>query len=716
MTPTTGGQSTSLADVNTVEISSMRIPQSETAIPLENLPSIPEQQTVVTTTVTTTAVPLPIRKAISHLPAPVQRLATLFLMRVANPYPETLAAPTTVTHATRGTQVQEVRLGWLPTLTLTNALALFIISYAYGISRLTSKVTLANLSLIEGVFMLGVLLMFCPIVARLLSPAPSRFERIGLLCVAGLTLYFVQVTNSPLHFSGFDEFLHWRTVADIGRTGHLFSENTLLPVSPYYAGLEIVTNALSSLTGLSDFISGLLVLGVARLLVVLALFLLFEQVTKSPRMAALATAIYMTNPHFISFDVEYSYESLAIPVACFLLFLVSRLDTLPYKQRVMTVTAWFVLGAIALAHHVTSYVFAVFLLLWMVTYLFQRPVRPHKLKIMNTALFSVAIAIAVALIPGNPVVSYLSSYFGGSIADLVHVFEGIGKARPLFVDTTGLPSPIWNRLLIAASVGIIMLALPIGLFCIWLRHRFNGLALMFGIAVLGYPVSQAFRFTSFGSEITDRSAAFLFIPIAYVLTILITQIWPTRTLTRRGITLITSGLALLLIGGILLQAGPGLTFLPGPYLVTADSRSIEPQGIEDALWASPHLGPNNPIYTDRTNSLLMTTYGDQYVITHLATNINESPVFFAPSVSSDQIQLLKAGHVHYLVVDLRLSTATPLEGIYFESGEPGADQHTTPIPQSDLTKFDYVSKINRVFDSGAIVIYDTQGLLSTPTP
>ncbi len=58
---------------------------------------------------------------------------------------------------------------------------------------------------------------------------------------------------NPLYFASFDEFLHWRTADDILRTGHLFSENSMLPVGPYYPGLEIVTNALSTTSGLSTF-------------------------------------------------------------------------------------------------------------------------------------------------------------------------------------------------------------------------------------------------------------------------------------------------------------------------------------------------------------------------------------------------------------------------------------------------------------------------------
>src|SRR5205823_3208057 len=100
---------------------------------------------------------------------------------------------------------------------------------------------------LELFFLPGLLIIFVPNMMRLMAPTPSRFERICLLSVVGICFYLVQLMASPLHFSAFDAFLHWRTADDILRTRHLFSENSLLPVSPYYPGLEIATNALSTI-------------------------------------------------------------------------------------------------------------------------------------------------------------------------------------------------------------------------------------------------------------------------------------------------------------------------------------------------------------------------------------------------------------------------------------------------------------------------------------
>ena len=68
--------------------------------------------------------------------------------------------------------------------------------------------------------------------------------------------------------------------------------NPVLPVTGHYVGLPAITDAVSSLTGLKVFGAGILVIGVARLVIMLGLFLLFEDVSGSARVAGLAALFY----------------------------------------------------------------------------------------------------------------------------------------------------------------------------------------------------------------------------------------------------------------------------------------------------------------------------------------------------------------------------------------------------------------------------------------
>ena len=96
------------------------------------------------------------------------------------------------------------------------------------------------------------------------------------------------------------------------QSGKLFTVNYLLPVSPRYPGLEEVTAALSSVTGLSVFVTGLIIAGVAHLLFVSVLYLLFREVSGSHRVGGVAVLYYASNPLFTSFDSMFVYQTLAL--------------------------------------------------------------------------------------------------------------------------------------------------------------------------------------------------------------------------------------------------------------------------------------------------------------------------------------------------------------------------------------------------------------------
>jgi len=687
--------------------------------------SVLEQQTVKLPSIHETTFDLP-HKILDSLPKPIQHLLVTIRNRVRDPNPEVYY----MSHPNAAGALSTT-WGWLPLLALTSALGMLLIAFGFANSRY------GNTEL-QFFFYPGILLIFIPPVIRLISPSASRTERIGLLCIVGICCYLIKVMSSPLYFSSYDEFLHWRTVDDIARSGHLFSENALLPVSSYYPGLEIVTNSFSTVSGLDTFHSGLIVLGVARLLMILTLFALNEQILKSARMASIATILYMANPHFLLFDSQFAYESLALPLATFVMFAMApnqwvstRLERLKpiapimvfanagHKElnsdlRWITLTAWIALIAVVFTHHVTDFFFDALLILWAVVYGLLRLTPMHRSNLTRTALLGILITIAWIGLRGNPVVGYISSFLGNAVNELGGILTHTGNARQLFVTYNGQPTSLWERVIAIISVALILLCLPFGLLCLWKRYRSNAFTSTLGIVSLFYPVSQVFRFTNSGAQLTDRAAAFLFIPITTVLAIFITQFWPTRQLNWKNSSLITCAISVILLGGIILGAGPALSGLPGPYQVGADSRSIETEGIQAAIWVHMYLGSNNRIGTDRTNQVLMGTYGVQRVVTPIDDNIDVSTIFFSSRLGLDELATLRSAQIRYLIVDQRLAQSLPLIGFYFVEGEPKAFQRTAPIDLKALTKFNTISQINRIFDSGDIVIYDVGGLINAP--
>ncbi len=158
-------------------------------------------------------------------------------------------------------------------------------------------------------------------------------------------------------------------------------------------------------------------------------------------------------------------------------------------------------------------------------------------------------------------------------------------------------------------------------------------------------------------------------------------------------------------------ASPPLARIPGPYLVAADPRSVEPQGISAAEWARQHLGAGNRFMTDRTNRLLLATYGDQRPISAAGDRIDVKAVYFARGLGEAEIRILQGTGVRYVLIDRRLSQSLPYVGVYVERGEIlTAGPHRVPIDPAALAKFDDQPGVSRIFDSGDIQIYDVRGL------
>ncbi|MDB5076772.1 MAG: rane protein, partial [Chloroflexi bacterium] len=233
----------------------------------------------------------------------------------------------------------------------------------------------------------------------------------------------------------------------------------------------------------------------------------------------------------------------------------------------------------------------------------------------------------------------------------------------------------------------------------------NAAAVALAVATLAYPVTLALRLTQSGAEISGRSSEFIFVPVAYVLALGIVEYRLPWKLNRLKPLLFLPWAAALLVGGVVV-GWPPWARMPGPYLVVADSRSIEMRGLDTAEWARTYLGQGNRVATDRTNALLMGGYGEQRVVTHLQDGVDVSVVFLSRRLGAGEIAALRDGRIRYLVVDKRLSTGVPAGGPYFEVDIP----RTRPISPTVLAKFDHLPRVSRIYDSGNIVVYDVGAL------
>ena len=262
------------------------------------------------------------------------------------------------------------KVSWVAVLTLSAAIGIAVCAAGDALSRSTRTTS-------QLLFWVGVLAIVAPIAWRLLSRRATRGERIALVVLLGLALYLVKVVRSPFGFDMTDELAHAPNSNAILHTHKLFTANSILPVTAHYPGLESVDAAFAAMSGLTPYGAGLVVIGAARVVIMLGLYLLFERLCGSSRTAALGTAIYTANASFLFFDAQVSYESLALPLLVLVLFAVAE------WQRAQDRWAWgavavLVTLAVAVTHHVTSYALVVLLLALCVVQLVVRKVLARR--------------------------------------------------------------------------------------------------------------------------------------------------------------------------------------------------------------------------------------------------------------------------------------------------------------------------------------------------
>ena len=615
--------------------------------------------------------------------------------------------------------------GWgrLPLFSIFAALGSLLVTVAYHGGRIQAWWD-------DLAFWGGVLLLFLPVTYRLALAGTRRRERIGLVSLLGLGLYLNKVLHSPLAFTFHDEFAHWRTTNDILRTDHLFSANPLIPVSALYPSLHVVTSALTDLSGSTIFLAGVLVLAFARLLFVLSLFLFFEQVGRSARVAGLATLLYMANPNFAFFDAQFAYESIALPFAMFAMFAAARQQTVTDGRFGLTLTLMLAVAAVVPAHHLTAYALVGFLVLWMAAAIYVR-VAPSGWTGLTKAVTTRTSDVSEARGPGGIVllglviglawlvyiagltVGYLTPVIWSGVSELIRLIAGEVIARELFRDYSGQLAPVWERTAGFSSVILVLLGLPFGILRVWRRYRASPLALALAAGALAYPASLGLRLTHFGAEASNRTSEFLFVPIAFVLAVAASELWLNRRQSWFRPALFACWASVIFAGGMIVGM-PRWGRMPGPYLVAADTRSIGPKGLAAAEWMRTFVGPGNRVAMDRINGLLLGSYGGQTTVRYSYEGTGLAWVFFPTTFGDTELALLRSGQIRYVVIDHRLTTQLPIVGIYYEMGEPNTYGHIVPMDPAAMGKFDAVEGAQRVFDNGDIVIYDVGALTDAP--
>lgn len=607
---------------------------------------------------------------------------------------------------------------WVPGLALIAAGSLIVGAVAANASRTGSSWSV-------DLFYASIAWIVLPISARLASAALSRQERVALIVIATLALFVLRVIRAPIAFIDHDEFLHWLTTNDILEQGRLFTPNALLPVSPKFPGLEIVTTAIVQLTGLSVFGSALLLLATCRLLFICGLYLTFEKITTSPRVASLGCLIFMGASTFLIFDSHFSYESLAVVLLVLVLLSDLIADETPSRKWIVTGALTVpLLAALAATHHMTAFIAAGLFLGLAILEAIRSPISPNAGKTLVVSISALALPMIWSQVMGNPVGGYLGPVIKDGLYEATQLLSS-SHGRELFVSEDGSVAPLWQRAAMIGSVVLICVGLVTGLLrsisyagikmipatlsSIRLQRNWtNSRLILLCLLTFVFPLSILFRFTRSGWELGNRIGPFSFLGVSLVIAIGVTSFWLRNSRGSLRPVLFGSAVTVIIIGGVISSEGPRI-LVPARFHVSADSASIEPMGIAAAEWSGRWLGNENLFASDRVNRLLLATYGHQQVATTLRDPRDTSLAIQSKTLGPSEIGLLRQIGVDYVLADLRLTTGLPVVGVYFDGGASDRG-HTRPLDGAALLKFNIDDRVSRPFDNGYQFVFDVRKL------
>jgi hypothetical protein len=563
-------------------------------------------------------------------------------------------------------------------------------------------------------FWAAVFIPFVILMIVLVANRPSRALRELAIALVGVYPTVMYRMSSPLVLGGFDEHLHERTLLDLLHGGGLFAPNPLLPVSPYYPGMELFTGVATRLTGMPMMLAMSLVVVLCRLLLVLAIYHCALTVLPSPRAASLVVLFYAVSPQFYFFNSQFAYQTMALTLGLGGIFLLRRAQlSQGASARHLSYLAMLALVATVVTHHATSWIILAFLVTWA----FIAPKGQRKVLVKAAAVMGTGVAIWTGIV-GNRIVSYIGPVIS-AVLQQVDSFEGRSSQHQLFTTTAGSVTPEWQKaILIVYALSCTGVAAYCGWKLLWRGfHKRDRMLGFLGASTLVYPITLAAHFLPAAGSLGDRASTFFFFPLALSYSLVITH-HPrlTRRLLRErsrvALAAFIGVVGFVYLGGVMLGGGPNWELLPGPYLVSADPRTQDPQTLAAVRWAATHLPEGSRIVADRVPGALLSSEARMWPLFAPQNGLEPAWLYFSPTWGSYETAVVRGLHIRYLYVDQRLADSLPYMGYYVDQGETPQPERIT---KAELAKFAHVRGLEAVYHHGPVTIYDTSGLGVTST-
>jgi len=522
----------------------------------------------------------------------------------------------------------------------------------------------------------------------------SRMLAAALGGLLGALLSLPKVIRSPRYLNFYDEQAHLRATEDLLHGGSLGAVNPLNAVVSDYPGLHLVTAVYAGASGGPLLVTGTLLIVLTRVAGCLAMYLIAERLVRTPGAALLAVVVFVANPAYVFFDAQYSYESLAAPLVAVVL---------AAAMRGAYVAAAILTALVTVTHHGSSYVLAAVFVAILLADLVRRRRPPTGLALL--AGLAVLLPVGWLLVAARSTLGYIGPYVRSNLSSIPDFLAGKGGPRRLFGGYLAVPG--YEK--VASFAAVLVL---VGLFC-WgagrqflrrhpgrrrpgLRRRDAANWTLLGLGAVYFASLPLVALRN--DQVVKRSWEFAFIGVGALCAAPLAALLRGRRLAVGALCLLT-----VFVGSGVARSGEHIRF-PGPYLPSADPRSMTPDVVTAARWMAATQGPDHRVIGDRTLAAVMGSYGRQTPVTYQEDGVPVWLIYQPEEVTPAVRQEIARHRISWIAVDLRTAHHFPLTGFYFDESEPGAYVDTR-LTERGLTKFTGPG-FRRAYDNGNVVLFE----------
>ena len=477
------------------------------------------------------------------------------------------------------------------------------------------------------VFWVAYFLVTAPVAWHLVSSRTSSAARGALVVALGIWSLAPTLLRTGAHPLFFDEFSHFRMLQDLVRTGHPVGSVGLLQIGANFPGLELITSALYHLSGLTLWISALVIAAVAHVALLAGVYVLVRDASRSSRAGAIAAVVYSLNPSWLVFDAQFSYETIALPMLVWgLVFALrgarARGATTNVRARTVQIGLAAVLTAgLVVSHSVTSVVLTAALVGVAVVASLQRggllrsEVRTSLIVAWCLAGWAVLLTTWRFVDIGHPLFVYLDPtfHFSQQLRQLLGLL-GIGKGLPLHNAFASSTVPFFELACAYLMLPVLVVAF---VWAVWglvgARRELSPIVYVAGVLGALFFVSLPLASAQAYSEAAHRSWAFSFLGFAVVLgvasglaldgrvsvTLRARRLWPPPERWRRALGPLVAGcMAVVAIGGVSVGSSTAYRF-GGPVDFQSDPLYVGTQTALVASWFARNATPGQIVFANR---------------------------------------------------------------------------------------------------------------------